>query len=112
MYAAVALLKVVVEHGIKKELAFKAIGDDLTHGLFTLLYLCPGVAAEAYAVLVEPLYFCQLLSEGIGDQTCIESLVEVNLVATLNDFIELLMGVVSSSKEIIIYWCPLKVENR
>lgn len=102
-YAVVAFLHVVVEHGVEEELATKAVADNHVDGPFAVGNLAVGVAAEADAVAVEPLYPGKQLCPFIGDESRVERLVEIDAVATVDDLQSLQLGVVTRSEKVVVH---------
>ena len=72
-------------------------------------YLSWRVAAEADAVVVAPPDHCEELSEMVIHQPCIQGLVEIHSVATVDNFLQLLHGIVAGGENVVIHqhkFCP------
>ena len=103
--AVVALPEIIFtppDYGIKEELTPEAMSMKQVHGTLALLDLRCCVAAEAYA-RVQPVYLGQTDGKLLGDQTCIESLVEVDVVATEDYFVQLFDSIGASGKDVVVH---------
>lgn len=96
-------MEIVRKHGIKKILTFEAVTIYHVNSMVALLNLLRCVTAKAYAIIVQPLYLSHQPCELFSDQTRIKCLIEVNAIPTMDDFVKLLLRVVSSSKDVVVH---------
>ena len=90
-------------HRIQEKLALETMPGKQVYGPLAFRNLARRVTAKADAVMVTPSDHCEEVREMVIHKAGIQRLVEVHGIATGNDFLQLLFGVVASGKEIIVH---------
>lgn len=103
-----AFLKVTTQHSVQENLSLETILDKFLYRSLTSADLRMSVATETYSA-VYPLDFRHQFCKLVSDNPCIVGLVEVYLITSLDNLLELLNGIAARGKEIVVHknkLCP------